>query len=58
MIHQGFNPQDKGLPAFLEFLERMKVTDDIGDPSGPRSKDKLPRKDKPNNTTNGQEGKD
>ena len=52
------DPQDKGLPAFLEFLERMEVTDELPDPSGPKSKDKPPCKDKPNNPTNSWDGKD
>ena len=58
MTRQGFDPQDKGLPAFLEFLERMEVTDELPDPSGPKSKDKPPRKDKSNNPTNGRDGND
>ena len=53
MTCQGFDPQDKGLPVFLEFLERMEVTDAIADPSGPKTKDKPPRKGELNNPTNG-----
>ena len=58
MTRQGFDPQDKGLPAFLEFLECMEVMDAIHDPSGPKTKDKPAQKDQPNNPTNGQEDKD
>ena len=56
MTRQGFDPQDKGLPAFLEFLEHMEVTDELPDPSGPKSKDKPPGKDKSNNQKNDHKG--
>jgi hypothetical protein len=44
MVRMDFDPSEKGLPAFMDLLERLEVIDTIHDPSGP----KRPKPDRKN----------